>query len=72
MNTYVHLWYLTELFLEWKIFQTKVVEKIEKHIYVQYFFLEKLAIYEITWKNLVEPDMPQIIPKTHELRLPDD
>jgi hypothetical protein len=33
MKTYAHLWqYLTEFFLEWEMFQTKVVEKIKTHI----------------------------------------
>jgi len=33
MKTCVDLWlYLAELFLEWEIFQTKVVEKIKTHI----------------------------------------
>jgi len=50
----------------------KFVEKIEKHILFSVFFPEKFAVYEIMWKNLVEPDMSQIIPNTHELRLPDD
>jgi hypothetical protein len=33
MNNYVYLWkYLTEFFIEWEIFQIKVVEKIKTHI----------------------------------------
>ena len=32
MNTYVHLWYLAEHFLEWEMFQTKVLDKIETQI----------------------------------------
>ena len=37
MKTYVHLWsYLAEFFLEWEIFQIKVVEKIKTH--VLYFY----------------------------------
>jgi hypothetical protein len=30
MKTYVHLWYIAELFLEWETFQTEVVEKMKK------------------------------------------
>ena len=41
MKTYVHLWYLTELFLEWELFQKKVVDKIEKHILCSVFFPRK-------------------------------
>ena len=32
MKGYVHLWYLPDFFLEWEMFQTKVVEKTETHI----------------------------------------
>jgi hypothetical protein len=33
MKTFSHLWqYLAEFFLEWKTFQTNVVEKIKIHI----------------------------------------
>ena len=33
MNTYFHLWqYLAEFFLEWRMFQTNVVEKDKTHI----------------------------------------
>jgi hypothetical protein len=28
--------------------------------YVQYFFPENRAVYEITWINIVEPDRPQM------------
>jgi len=41
------------------MFQAKVVEKIKTHILcsVTFFFSpENHAIYEITWKNIVEPN----------------
>jgi hypothetical protein len=39
MLTYVHLRYITELFLEWKMFQTKVVEEIKNtHFMFSNFF----------------------------------
>jgi hypothetical protein len=39
MQTYVYLWqYLAELFLEWKIFETKFVEKSNSTFHVQTFF----------------------------------
>ena len=44
MKTYVHLWYVTQFFLQWEIFQTNFVEELEKHI---------------LWKNVVKPDRPQ-------------
>ena len=35
MQTNIHFWsYLVGFFLEWEMFQTKFVEKIETHIYV--------------------------------------
>jgi hypothetical protein len=42
--------------------QTKVAEKIKTHILcsINFFFLENLAVYEILWKNVVEPDRPQM------------
>ena len=39
IQTNVHLWsYLSEFFLEWEIFQRKVVEKIGTHICIQKLF----------------------------------
>jgi hypothetical protein len=39
----------------------KVVEKIETHILCSVtFFSENLAIYEVMWNNMVQPDRPQI------------
>ena len=37
------------------MFQAKVVGKNQDTFYVQYYFSEKRAIYEM-WKNMVEPD----------------
>ena len=42
MNTFSHLWqYIVEFFLEWEIFQTKVVEKIKIHILYSVTFFGK-------------------------------
>jgi hypothetical protein len=61
VKTNIHFWpYLAQLLLEWKMFQTKVVEKIKIHIYVQWLIFENHAIYEIMWKNIVELDRPQM------------
>ena len=38
----------------------KFVEKIETHILYSIFFFENCAVYEIMWKNVVEPDRPQM------------
>jgi len=52
------------------MFQTKVVEKIKTHILCSIVFLNRV-VYEIKWKNIVQPERPQvtnefciIIPKT--------
>jgi len=44
------------------MFQTKVVQKIKIHILcsLTFFFLETRAVYEIMWKNTVQPDRPQM------------
>jgi len=45
--------YLTHLFLEWEMFQTNLVEKIETHVlcWITFFFFENRAVYEIMWKK---------------------
>jgi len=40
--------------LRTKVFQTKVVEKIETHFVFNNFFFQNRAVYEIMWKNTVE------------------
>ena len=43
------------------MFQTKFVEKIKIQIlYSKIFFYENRAVYEITWKNIVERGRPQM------------
>jgi hypothetical protein len=38
-----------------------IIEKIKTHILCSItFILKNCAIYEIMWKNIVEPDMPQV------------
>jgi len=39
--------------------EKKVVEKIKILCYIT-FFPENRAIYEITWKNMVEPEKPRM------------
>ena len=40
MKTYVHFWsYFAQVFLEWEMFCTKIIEKIKTHIlYLLFFF----------------------------------
>ena len=43
------------------MFQKKPVQKIRARILFSIvFFFEKRVFYEIMWKNMVEPDMPQM------------
>jgi hypothetical protein len=42
MNIYVNLWsYLTQLFLEWEIFETEVEQKIKQTHFVSSIFLNR-------------------------------
>jgi len=60
MKPFVPLWsHVTQLYLEWKMFQTKVVEKIKTRTLCPVIFF-KSVIYEIKWKNMVDPDRPQM------------
>ena len=56
-----HVWkYLAELFLQWEMFQTKVVDKIKTHILCSVTcFRKSRAVYEIMWKNPVQPERLQ-------------
>jgi len=41
-------------------FQTKVVKKVNTHLsHSKTSFYKNHVIYEIIWKNMVEPDRPQ-------------
>jgi hypothetical protein len=42
------------------MFHTRVVEKIKPHIFFSKAFFTHRAFYEITWKNMAEPDAPQM------------
>ena len=52
--------FVAELFLEWEMFQTKVVEKIKTHILCSVTFIRKSCVCEIMWKNMVERGRPQM------------
>ena len=43
MKTCVHIWYLTEFFLEWEMFQSKAVEKSKAHILCSVAFSPKIV-----------------------------
>jgi len=42
------------------MFQTKAVEKIKTHVLFSVNVVENRAVYEIMWRNIVEPDRPQM------------
>jgi hypothetical protein len=45
------------------MFQIKAVEKIETYFTLSNLFSENRALYEIMYKNLVEPEGPQMTSK---------
>jgi len=52
MEAIIHFWsYLTEFFLEWGMFQVKVVEKIKTHFMRHNFFHKKSCHL---WENVEE------------------
>ena len=51
---------LAHFYLEWEMCQTKAAEIIETHILCSVTFLENCAVYEIMWKNIVQPGRPQM------------
>ena len=36
--------------------QTNFVEKIKKQFSIEYIFFENRAVYDIMWKNMLDPD----------------
>ena len=43
------------------MFQINVVEKTKTHFVLSNICFENRAVYEIMWKNIVEPGMPHVI-----------
>jgi hypothetical protein len=55
MKTTKHfLQVLAQFFLEWEIFQIKVVEKNQNTSFVFNNIFENRTVYETMWKNIVE------------------
>jgi hypothetical protein len=42
------------------MFQTKCAEEIKTHVVFSNLISENRSVYEIMWKNFVEPDRPQM------------
>jgi hypothetical protein len=52
VKTYVHLWqYLVEFFIEWEMFDTKILEKIKTHILCSITFFPPWKSYRL-WDNV--------------------
>jgi len=50
MKTNIHFWsYLAQFFLEWEMFQTKVVEKIKTHVLCSVTFFLSLEKFKFHW-----------------------
>jgi hypothetical protein len=63
MKTNVYLWkHLADFFSEWETSQTKVVDKTKNTDFMPdiIFWGGHFVVYEIMWKNMVQPDRPQI------------
>ena len=60
MKTIIHICLYCSQFLEREMLQAKVVEKIKTRILCLIIFFENHTIYEITWKNVLEPERPQM------------
>jgi hypothetical protein len=52
---------ISEFFLELQLVQTKSVEKINTVFFLQNSFSENPAVYDMMWKNMVEPHMSEMI-----------
>ena len=56
------------------MFETKVVEKIKTRVLrsvILFFFLNR-AVYEIMWRNIVEPGRPRMTNTVHALCMSDN
>ena len=54
MKNCAHLWwYLAGLFLEWEMFQLKVVEEIKAHVLFSIIFHENRTVYELMRKKIM-------------------
>jgi hypothetical protein len=61
MKTYVRLWQIALPVLKMKTVSDEICRETQKHkIYVQPDVPENPVVYEITWKNMVQPYRPQM------------
>ena len=61
MKASTYFWsYLAHFCLEWEIFRESVVEKIKTNIWYSVTSFEDRALYEIMWRNMVEPEKSEM------------
>jgi hypothetical protein len=55
--------YGAQQFLEWEIFQTKILEKTKTYFLysIFFFFFENCVVYEVTWEGSARHDTDDII-----------
>jgi hypothetical protein len=60
-QTNIQFWsYLAQFFLEWEDVSEEICKKKQNTYFTFIFFFENRAAYDITWKNTVQPDRPQM------------
>ena len=60
MKTNTHVWsYLAQFFLEWETYLPKFLEKTETDLMFINVLLENRAVYNILWKNIIQPNRPK-------------
>jgi len=61
MKTNTHFFIISRsVLLRMRNFSDKFVQKIKTHFMFNKFFPPYCAIYETMWKNMVDPDRPQM------------
>jgi hypothetical protein len=48
------------MFLETEMFQTVIIENIKTHFVIHKILPQNRAVYEMMWKNMVQPYRPQM------------
>jgi hypothetical protein len=60
LKTYLHFCEYLDEFIEWELFQIRVVENNKTRFMFGNFLSENCAVYEKMSKNMVEPERPQM------------
>jgi len=63
MKTNIYFWsYLAQIFLEWEMFESTIVQNIKTRILcsVTFFFFRNHVFCEVMWKNIVDPDKQRV------------